>query len=172
MQKTFLAQNIQTLKIIAPERLLIKKIKQSLNLIEKVNRNEYKNLFKRIHIIFITNRYGHTNEFFMPEKIWFANKSVIKNNDVGWLASLIIHEAFHATQFKNGKYIAPLLRLEAPAMMVQKQFLQKIKDPNASTDIKKVVRQKYWRRMDKDKTSCAYFRNLLNLLKKDKINLK
>ena len=47
-------------------------------------------------MIFITNHSGFTNEFFMPEKIWFANKSVIIKNDLNWLASLLIHESYHA----------------------------------------------------------------------------
>lgn len=172
MQKIFLKEIIRNLEIIAPERPLIKKIRLSLDLIRKVNAKEYKNLFKRIRIVFVTNRYGYTNEFFMPEKIWFANKSVIRSNNVGWLASLILHEAFHATQFKNGRYIAPLSKLEKPALMIQKQFLQKIKDPNASADMKKVVKQRYWKQMNQDKNSQIYFRNLLNLLEKGRIRFR
>lgn len=108
----------------------------------------------------------------MPEKIWFANKSVIKNNDVWWLASLIIHEAFHASQFKNRKYIKPLHKLESPALRVQERFLKKVKDPTATRDIKKISREKYWKKMKDDKNSFSYFRNLLSLFEKDKLILR
>ena len=91
MKKTFLFIKIKSLIIISPEKSLLKKAKDALLLIKNVDSKEYIKIFSRLNIVFITNKNGFSNEFFMPEKIWFVNKSVIKNNDLKWLASLIIH---------------------------------------------------------------------------------
>ena len=172
MKKEFFLTQIKSTKIIAPEKSLLKKIKGSLSLIKKTDTKEYNNIFNNLNIIFITNKSGYTNEFFMPEKIWFTNKSLIKNNDLNWLASLIIHESFHATQFKNGKYILPLNKLEKPATKIQQRFLFKLGDYNAKKDIKTTIKEKYWKKMNEDKKSFVYFRNLLDLLENKKIELK
>lgn len=172
MKTDFLLTRIESLTIIAPSKGLLKKIKHALSLIKKIDQKEYRNLFSRLKVVFITNRNGSANEFFMPEKIWFANKSIIRKNDLNWLSSLIIHEAFHATQFKDGKYILPLNKLEKPALEIQKKFLIKLKDPTATSDIRSVSKQRHWIELDKDKKSFVYFRNLLKLYQDKKLNLK
>lgn len=164
MKKNFLLTKIKSISIISPNKEIIQKIRLAFILVKKVDLKEYNKIFSRLKIIFITNKNGYTNEFFMPEKIWFVNKSVINKNDLNWLASLIIHEAFHATQFKNGKYILPLYKLEKPALDLQKKFLKKLEKEKGVKDIKKVSNQKYWQKMAGDKNSFTYFRNLLNLL--------
>jgi hypothetical protein len=172
MRKNFLATCIRSLIIIAPDKVLLKKIRDALLLIKKTDIKEYKNLFSRLKIIFITNKNGYSNEFFMPEKIWFANKSMVEKNDLNWLASLLIHEAFHATQFKKGKYVLPLHKLEKPALNLQKEFLLKLGDKTAKKDIKIIAKQKHWIELNKDKRSYAYFRNLLDLYENKKIKLR
>ena len=109
---------VKSMLIIAPEKSLLKKIKNALDLIKKVDPDEYKNLFSRINVIFITRRICNTNTFFMPERCWITNKSErIRCNDLGWIAAAIMHEGFHATQFKNGRYILPFgASLEKPAI--------------------------------------------------------
>ena len=172
MRKNFLSIKIKSIVIIAPEKSLLKKIKDSFLLIKKIDAKEYNNIFNNLNSIFITNKNGYTNEFFMPEKIWFVNKSLIKNSDLNWLASLIIHESFHATQFKNGKYILPLEKLEKPATKIQQKFLYKLKDYSAVKDVKTALKKEYWEKMNEDKKSFVYFRNLLNFLENKKIVLK
>jgi hypothetical protein len=173
MKKDFLYLKIKSLIIISPTKLFLKKIKDALGLIQKTDLKEYRNIFSRLNIIFVTNKNDYTNEFFMPEKIWFANKLLIKNNDINWLASLIIHEAFHATQFKNGKYIFPLgEKLEKPAIELQKKFLEKLEGKKVRKETKYLIQKKYWRKIEDDKKSFSYFRNLLYLFQNKKINLK
>lgn len=172
MRKNFLSTKIKSIVIIAPEKFLLKKIENSFFLIKKTDVEKYNNIFNNLNVIFITNKNGYTNEFFMPEKIWFTNKSLIKDSDLNWLASLIIHESFHATQFKNGEYILPLEKLEKPATKMQQKFLYKLKDYNAVKDIKTTLKKEYWKKMDEDKKSFVYFRNLLNLFEDKKIKLK
>ncbi len=172
MKKDFLALKIKSLLIIASEKSLLNKIENAFELIQKTDKKEYNNLFNRLSVIFITNKNGYTNEFFMPEKIWFANKSVIRKNDLNWLASLIIHEGFHATQFKDGKYILPLDKLEKPALELQEMFLTKLDGGKSKKDIKSALKKKYWREMSEDKKSFSYFRNLLNLLENKKLIIK
>lgn len=172
MKKEFLSTQIKSIIIIGPEKSLLKKIKDSFLLIKKTDIKEYNNILNNLNVIFITNKNGYTNEFFMPEKIWFTNKSLIKDSDLNWLASLIIHESFHATQFKNGKYILPLNKLEKPATKIQQKFLYKLKDYSAVKDVKTTLKKKYWEKMNEDKNSFVYFRNLLNLFEDKKIKLK
>jgi len=173
MNKSFFSIKIKTLLVIAPERSLLRKINDALLLVKKNDSREYKNLFSRLNVIFITNKSGHANEFFMPEKIWFSNTSVIVKNDLKWLASLIIHEAFHATQFKNGKYILPLGdKLEKPAIKVQEKFLKKLEGVLGKRDLEHSYKEKYWEKMEEDKISFAYFRNLLSFLDSNKLRIK
>lgn len=171
MKKHFLLIKIKSISIIAPDKKLLRKIKTAINLIKKIDLKEYNKIFFRLKIIFITNKNGYSNEFFMPEKIWFTNKSIIKNNDLNWLSSLIIHEAFHSTQFKKGKYILPLDKLEKSALEIQEKFLKKLEGKNTAENIKTVFRQKYWKKIGKDKNSFVYFRNLLDLLKNKKLKI-
>ena len=172
MKKEFLSTKIKSVVVIAPEKFLLKKIESSFLLIKNTDRKKYDNVFNNLNTVFITNKNGYTNEFFMPEKIWFTNKSLIKNSDLNWLASLIIHESFHATQFKNGEYILPLEKLEKPAIKIQQNFLSKLGDYNAVKDVKITLKKEYWNKMNEDKKSFVYFRNLLNLLENKKMELK
>jgi hypothetical protein len=172
MRKRFYFRQIKTVRIIAPEKILLEKVQAAFRLIKKIDSKEYQKLFSRLSVVFITNKYGGTNEFFMPEKIWFANKSVVTKNDTVWLASLILHEAFHATQFKNGSYVLPFgPQLEKPALELQDRFLKKAGDLDHGRGTAAVYRKKYWEEMGKDKTSYAYFRNLLELLEEGKLVL-
>lgn len=172
MNPKFFCAKIRTLTLVAPRHTLLKKIKNALLLIERADEKEYRRLFGRLRIIFITNKIGHTNEFFMPEKLWFANKSLIVKNTTEWIASLIVHEAFHATQFKKGRYIMPLAKLEEPALKKQAQFLKKLGRTDLVWDLKTAAKHKYWRKMQNDKTSFAYFRKLLALLGKEELFVK
>jgi len=171
-KKSFFYKKAGKLIVIGPTKKEIEKILQALLLIKKTDKKEYWNAQSRMKIIFISNMSGFTNEFFMPEKIWFANKSVIGKNDLPWLASLIIHEGFHATQFKKGKYILPLgNKIELPALRVQKIFLEKIDGADKKKEIESTFKEKYWSKMACDKKSFSYFRHLLDLLENKKINL-
>lgn len=172
MKKNFLSIKVKTLTIIAPDAAFLEKIAEALRLIRKVDSLEYRKIFDRLQVIFITHKTGGTNEFFMPEKIWFANKSVITKNDLPWLASLIIHESFHATQFKNNEYVLPFGKeLEEPAIALQKRFLKKFERGRSSVSLTSAYEKKYWEAMDEDTSSFAYFRNLLELFDKKKLKI-
>lgn len=170
MNIEFFCYPYKNIALYAPHKAIIAKLKNALDFIRNTDMREYKKLFSRLRVIFITRRKGITNEFFMPEKIWFANRSLIEKNDIQWVASLMIHEAFHATQFKNGTYIAPINRLEPPALKVQAKFLKKVEGIRGVTDIRKVKKDSYWKHMAKDTKSYAHFRNLLKYFEDKKIH--
>ena len=169
MNIKFFCRKHKSIVLYAPHKAIITKLENALDLIRNTDNREYKKLFSRLGVIFITRRMGVTNEFFMPEKIWFANRSLIEKNNIQWVASLIIHEAFHATQFKNGKYIAPIDRLESPALKVQAKFLKKVEGIRGVIDIKKVTKDSYWKHMAEDVKSYTHFRNLLKYFEDGKI---
>lgn len=172
MKKKFLSIKIKTLTIIAPEEASLCKVRDALRLIKKIDPSVYEKIFGRLNMIFVTNKAGGTNEFFMPEKIWFANKSVVMKNDLPWLASLIIHESFHATQFKNGKYVLAFgEQLEKPAIALQKRFLKKFEEGGGSASLQSAYTGKYWEEMNDDVSSFVYFRNLLDLLENRKLEI-
>mgnify|MGYP001614840736 CR=1 FL=1 len=172
MNQKFFCEKIKTLTLIAPRRVLLKKLREALVLIERTDAKERHRLLGRLKTIFITNKIGYTNEFFMPEKLWFANKSLILKNTTVWIASLIVHEAFHAAQFKKGRYIMPLAKLEKPALKKQAQFLKKLNRADLVQDLKTAVKHEYRRKMQNDKASFAHFRKLLTLLGKKELILK
>lgn len=172
MKKDFLSIKIKTLIVIAPNETTLQKVKDAFQLIEKTDILLYQKIFSRLRMVFVTNKTGGTNEFFMPEKIWFANKSVILKNDLPWLASLIVHESFHATQFKNGEYILPFgEELEKPAIALQDRFLKKIEGKSGSSVLQSAYKEKYWEAMDNDASSFTHFRNLLDLLNDKKLKI-
>ena len=168
----FLSLRIKSLRVVSPNAYLLRRIRQALLLIQKTDRREYEKLFNCLKIIFITNRAGYTNEFFMPEKIWFANKFVILKNDIPWIASLILHEAFHATQFKKRRYVRTLAELEPPALNVQKRFLKKTEGQHGVGDVDAVAQKRYWAPMNRDKRSFEHFRKLLQLLQNKKLEIR
>lgn len=170
MKKKFFSKRKDSFVVISPERALTDKIFSSIALIKKTDKEEYQKLKSRIKVIFITNKTGYANEFFMPEKIWFANLSLIRKNDLNWLASLIIHEAYHATQFKNGKYISSFDKLEPLAYKRQKMFLKKLGESGEDVDI--AFKQKQWERFNQDKISFSYFRNLLSAFENKDLIIK
>ncbi len=171
MKKDFLAIKIKSILVIAPEKFLLKRIVDALNLIKKTDLKEYKNLFSRISVIFVTNLKGGNNMPFFPEKCWFVNKSMIKR-DLVYLASVILHEGFHTVQFENGEYTSlSKEKIEKDAIEFQANFLKKLKDYNSIAWIRRCLREKYWIKLLNDRVSQAYFRNLLNLLKVGELKL-
>lgn len=172
MKKTFFFTNVATITLIAPQKISLQKLKNAFSLIQRADKKEYRKLASRLKIIFVTNRHGYTNEFFMPEKIWFANKSLVEDSDIAWLASLIIHEAFHATQFKKGKYTLPLAQLEPAALALQMKFLEKAGDQKGSDGVQRAKRERYWAKMRNDNVSSRHFRALLHLFLQNKLMLK
>lgn len=172
MKTNFLSQKIDALSVIAPTKSIIAKIRRALILIKRIDPREYQRVNARMRVIFATYKNGFTNEFFMPERIWFTNVSVVEKNNVIWLASLIVHEAFHATQFKQGRYILPLAALEPPALRVQEKFLKRAGDRSGPIATHEAERQRYWARMRRDTISAAYFRNLLGLFEKGRLSIQ
>lgn len=175
MRKDFLAIKIRSMIVIAPEIKQIKTVWRALELIKKVDKKEYNNLFSRINAIFITRHRGgvNTNEFFMPEKIWFTDKSEINGRRIKSLAGAILHEGYHATQFKNGKYVLSFgEKLEKPAIRFQIKFLKKLKHDSEIQHLRLSFENKYWREMDEDILSHDHFDNLLNLFGANKLQIK
>ena len=172
MKKKFLLFKLKTLSIIAPDEKVLQKIVDAIRLIKKTDPALYEKIFQRLQMIFVTYMTGGTNEFFMPERIWFANKSVVTKNDLPWLASLIVHESFHATQFKDGAYILPFgEELEAPAIALQERFLKKVEGKRHGLSLPAALENKYWEAMDDDVRSFTHFRNLLDLWSEGKLKL-
>src|SRR3989344_269485 len=104
MQKPFFINKINNkVDIISPNTQINNRVKEAFDLIKKSDSLEYKKVTSRLKVVFITRKNGNANEFLMPHKAWFANRTLIEKSDIPWLASLLVHESFHATQFKKDK---------------------------------------------------------------------
>jgi hypothetical protein len=174
MNKNFFIYAHDSFRIVSSTKETGARVIEAFKMVKKTDPIEYRRLRVRLKIIFVTRKPGYTNEFFMPEKIWFANQSIVLKNDIPWLASLLVHEGFHATQFRNGKYIVPVgEKMEKPALKAQYKFLSKFENRKENKNaINQVEREKYWEAMYEDKRSFAYFRNLLELYANGKLILK
>ncbi len=167
MRKDFLITNVRTLLIIAPEKFFLKKIIDALNLIKKTDPREYENLFSRISCIFVTYMNDYTNSFFPAVKIWFVNKTAVKKNNLIRLASTILHEGFHTTQFKNENWTSSQEVREKAANEFQIKFLRKLGDQKWIVYLRREVKRKYWLEANKCIIGKTYHENLLELFKTD-----
>jgi len=180
VRKDFFATKVKSMLIIAPEKHLIKKIEDALNLIKKVDPDEYKNSFFRIDVIFVTNINGAGGGIFPTKKSWLTTKSAMNRHDLNWLASLIIHEACHSAQFKDGKLILSWQKekeREREAVESQIKFLRKLGDDWRANWLQQYFdgeckrEDPWWVRGSKDRVQNTYFRNLLKLLAENKLKL-
>ena len=167
--------------IIAPEKSLIKKIENALNLIKKVDLEEYKNLFSRINVIFVTRVNSLSGPVFVEEKCWFDTKSAMNKHSLNWLASVIIHEGCHVHQYnqlKDHKYMLLSMKAkEGAAVESQIKFLRKLGDSWKANwlqqHFKKECKRKdpWWVRGRKCRIANAHFDKMLKLFKENKLEL-
>jgi len=167
--------------IIAPEKSLIKKVEDALNLIKKVDLEEYKNSFSRINAIFVTRANSHPGPIFVKERCWFDTKSAMSKHSLNWLASVIIHEGCHVNQYnqyKDGKCMLLSTKArEGEAVESQIKFLRKLGDNWKANWLqqyfKKECKRKdpWWVRGRKCRIANAHFKKILKLFKENKLEL-
>lgn len=181
MRKDFFAMRVKSMLIIAPEKSLIKKVVDALNLIKKVDLEEYKNSFSRINVIFVTRVNSFSGPIFLEEKCWFDTKSAMSKQSLNWLASIIIHEGCHVNQYnqyKDGKCMLLSTKVkEGAAIESQAKFLRKLGDDWEANWLqqyfKKECKRKdpWWVRGRKQKIANAHFDKMLKLLMENKLEL-
>ena len=89
-----------------------------------------------------------------------------RNFSPKYVASLLIHEAYHVAQYRGGhKNFGE--RAEYRACQVQKKFLKKINYLSAIEWLDKQYQQKWWERMDKKSGDSLVFKKILNSYKQN-----
>lgn len=166
MKIKFYYKKIDFVVVVSSRKEFIRKIKDSLFLIKKIDPQEYSKLKKRLIMVFVSHKSGYSNGFHMPDKIWFTNYSMITKLTVNQLASGLIHEGVHATQPTD----ISGLKAEKPAISAQKKFLKKLHENTDYLD--EYLKNKYWNEIYKDTKSSKHFENLLKALKNNKLKLK
>ncbi|MFZ5754951.1 MAG: hypothetical protein ACOY3J_12020 [Bacillota bacterium] len=76
--------------------------------------------------------------------VFHLGKGTINNQDIVWLASVIVHDAYHVELYKKGKPYAGR-EAEAACIREQKKFLQAVDAPaHYFTYLDKVLESNYW----------------------------
>lgn len=171
MKKDFLYIQHKRIRILGPSKLLVGKVVKALLYIKAVDEDEYAKVIRQIDTIFITRKRGYTNGMYMPERVWMTNISNIEKVETEWLAAVLVHEAVHSSQFRNGKYVYTTNSArEKPAIAAHERFLKKVerrftgKGQTLMGIATKAYQNKYWNDVHKDDKSYDYFDTLLDAL--------
>ncbi len=124
----------------------LKKIEKALNLIKEIDPILFKKALKiRAILIFHDgdDDYGEIKDY-----IWVNHYGTFRGITITYLASLMVHEAWHIVQRERGvKNIAS--RAERGAYLVQKRFLLAAGDKYSAKWLDRAYKEKWW--LDKDK---------------------
>lgn len=123
-----------------------KKIKKALNLIKEIDSILFKKVLK-IRAILIFHD-GDDDYSEIKDCIWVNHYGTFREITITYLASLMVHEAWHIFQRERGvKNIAS--RAERGAYLVQKRFLLAVGDKYSAKWLDRAYKEKWW--LDKDK---------------------
>lgn len=93
--------------------------------------------------ILVHPKYAYDNEFFYSKKAWVCQAGTVQESSVSYLASLIVHEVHHLSQFTKGvRNIS--YRAEPGAYCAQIAFLRKTKQKKEADYVYKLFRKKFW----------------------------
>lgn len=135
--------------IVAYDKKLIRKFIRTFSLIDKLG-GAYPSICKNIRTILIFPGKDYYTEVFTSKKIWMCQPKTVRESSLEYLASLVIHEAWHIVQHARGvKNISS--RGERGAYLVQRRFLELAKDKQSLRWLDKAYKEKWW--IDADENS-------------------
>lgn len=140
--KVFYKKFHSGLEIIGPSRAQVSKTKEAIKLVENTD-NVCAKYVKLLKGILIHPERNYTNEFFKSFNYWVCQSGTVLEAELSYLASLIVHEAYHADQAKRGVMNIDS-RGEPPAYKKQIEFLKKVKDFRGAEYVKKLLKEKHW----------------------------
>ncbi len=122
-----------------------KKLKKALDLINAIDPCLFKKVLKIKAILIFHDGDGDYGE--IKDRIWVNHYRVFRGITITYLASLMIHEAWHILQRERGvKNIASWA--ERGAYLVQKRFLLAANDKYSAKWLDRAYKEKWW--LDKD----------------------
>lgn len=186
MRKDFLAVKIRAphqyaynthITIIAPLKTHLIRVKKAFDLVKSVDFVEYEKLFPRLDAVLVTRlKKARNNTFYVLGKIWIINQPLLRQ-DIEILASQLIHEGVHATQYINKVPRMPKVEREEEACEHQLKFLDKLPlsmGARRFEERKKAkigIKRKYWKKLWKDKCSRKHFSELCLLFVRSELQL-
>src|SRR3989344_3495457 len=152
--KTFFRKKIGAISIVANDKQYIKRLEQSVLALRTWDYAEYRRVQKQLDTIFICHDIRNYNQTNVKERAWLVGRSLfaVKDYDIPYIASLIIHEAHHIAQFRAGKSYHGA-KAEEMAYHYQRRFLKKIKYDYAIAWLDKRFSKRWWSAMDAQSSS-------------------
>lgn len=81
----------------------------------------------------------------LPEKVWVCGIPTVRESSVSYLASLLVHESVHCAKLEQGSWNEKL-KDEPEAYHTQMSFLKKYGEKNEYEYVKRLIREKHWKR--------------------------
>lgn len=182
LKKQFYKAAFCDVEVISQKKSHLKKIKQSFELIKNIDNSLFKKVL-RLRAILIFPGKSYYGAVYEKERVFIDQPKSITASSVPFLASSIVHEAWHVYQYAHGtrKFDG---RAERGAYLAQRRFLKKAGRKSELKWLDCEYKVKWWKPEDtKDKKSTGYdnrgveksredFAELLSQYKQGKLNIK
>ena len=149
LRNQFFGSVVYGVRIVAPQKALIQKLAYAFHLIHETDQNAFKKVLKIKHILIYPGNdyYGAAYE---RQRIFIDQPKSIRDSSTAYLASSIIHEAWHIDQYLRGivEYGA---RAERGAYLVQRKFLSKTGKKFEVRWLDKEYKGQWWNTEKQDK---------------------
>ena len=124
LHKQFYSSVAFGIRVVSPKKALIQKLTSALNLIRETDYNLFKKVLE-IKCILIYPGNDYYGVIYEQRRIFVDQPKDVQDSSVPWLASSLVHEAWHIDQYKRG-IVEYGMRTERGAYLVQRRFLSKV----------------------------------------------
>lgn len=160
---------------MSPSKNYFKKIHDSFELLKQYSKNNFDKVNKYLNVIIIHPKHKTYNQLIYKykEKNWIVGYNIFADEsfDPLYIASLLIHETYHITQYLSGhKNYGE--KAETAAYLQQRKFLKKVNYKTAVEWLDKHYKNKWWKSMDKMSQIKKEFNKLFSDYKQNKIKIK
>ena len=181
-EKRFYRAYVFGIAIIAPQKILMQKLTRALHLIYETDNNIFQKVLNIKHILIYPGK-DYYGVVFEKQRIFVDQPKTIQDSSVAYLASSLVHEAWHIDQYIRGivEYGA---RAERGAYLVQRRFLSKVGKKFEVHWLDKEYKSQWWEPKGQSKeTGGGYdtdsvteyrklFRVFIKLYKQGKLKIK
>ncbi len=145
-QKTYRATDI-----ISQNRNLLAKLRRAFMHIEKLNAQRFE-FVHDIRCVLVYPGNDYYTEMVASDGIWVVQPRTIRESSLNYLASLIVHEAWHSVQWSRGTRNVSS-RAERGAYLKQREFLAAMRDAFSIRWLDKAYKEKWWENADASHTT-------------------
>jgi len=141
-RKPFYKSVVFGINIVSQNRKHINRIREALLLLKNTDRR----LFSKVLCLKAILIYPGKDEYgavFEKERIYVDQPETVEKASLVWLASSLVHEAWHIDQYKRGirKYG---IKTEKGAYLVQRRFLSKVGSKEDIKWLDKMYKLQWW----------------------------